>query len=140
MKHTKSARSKLMFNTKKTVHQDIHENEVAYSGTVTVVTHMTIVVFIPALDVEVDVKRNPDASVQNGSVPEVGDIATVQVVLEDGNYNATAAMFVPQQDIKEDIPVTDDDLLLLDDDNEDTEEYDWYNEPPAKDFGNLDID
>lgn len=129
-----------MFNTKKTVHQDIHENEVAYSGTVTVVTHMTIVVFIPALDVEVDVKRNPDASVQNGSVPEVGDIATVQVVLEDGNYNATAATFVPQQDIKEDIPVTDDDLLLLDDDNEDTEEYDWYNEPPAKDFGNLDID
>lgn len=129
-----------MFNTKKTVRQDIHENEVAYSGTVTAVTHMTIVVFIPALDVEVDVKRNPDASVQNGSVPEVGDIATVQVVLEDGDYNATAATFVPQQDIKEDIPVTDDDLLLLDDDNEDTEEYDWYNEPPAKDFGNLDID
>lgn len=129
-----------MFNTKKTVRQDIHENEVAYSGTVTAVTHMTIVVFIPALDIEVDVKRNPDASVQNGSVPEVGDIATVQVVLEDGDYNATAATFVPQQDIKEDIPVTDDDLLLLDDDNEDTEEYDWYNEPPAKDFGNLDID
>ena len=129
-----------MFNTKKTVRQDIHENEVAYSGTVTAVTHMTIVVFIPALDVEVDVKRNPDASVQNGSVPEVGDIATEQVALEDGDYNATAAAFVPQQDIKEDIPVTDDDLLLLDDDNEDTEEYDWYNEPPAKDFGNLDID
>lgn len=129
-----------MFNTKKTVRQDIHENEVAYSGTVTAVTHMTIVVFIPALDVEVDVKRNPDVSVQNGSVPEVGDIATVQVVLEDGDYNATAATFVPQQDIKEDIPVTDDDLLLLDDDNEDTEEYDWYNEPPAKNFGNLDID
>lgn len=93
-----------MFNTKKTVRQDIHENEVAYSGTVTAVTHMTIVVFIPALDVEVDVKRNPDASVQNGSVPEVGDIATVQVVLEEGDYNATAATFVPQQDIKEDIP------------------------------------
>lgn len=129
-----------MFNTKKTVRQDIHENEVAYSGTVTAVTHMTIVVFIPALDVEVDVKRNPDASVQNGSVPEVGDIATVQVVLEDGDYNATAATFVQQQDIKEDIPVTDDDLLLLDDDDEDIEEYDWYNEPPADDFGNLDID
>lgn len=129
-----------MFNTKKTVRQDIHENEVAYSGTVTAVTHMTIVVFIPALDVEVDVKRNHDASVQNGSVPEVGDITTVQVVLEDGDYNATAATFVPQQDIKEDIPVTDDDLLLLDDDNEDTEEYDWYNEPPAEDFGNWDID
>lgn len=129
-----------MFNTKKTVRQDIHENEVAYSGTVTAVTHMTIVVFIPALDVEVDVKRNHDASVQNGSVPEVGNITTVQVVLEDGDYNATAATFVPQQDIKEDIPVTDDDLLLLDDDDEDTEEYDWYNEPPAEDFGNLDID
>lgn len=129
-----------MFNTKKTVCQDIHENEVAYSGTVTAVTHMTIVVFIPALDVEVDVQRNPDASVQNGSVLEVGDIATVQVVFEDGDYNATAATFVPQQDIKEDIPVTDGDLLLLDDDNEDTEEYDWYNEPPAEDFVNLDID
>lgn len=63
-----------------------------------------------------DVKRNPDASVQNGSVPEVGDIATVQIVLEDGDY--TAATFVPQQDIREDIPVTDDDLLLLDDDDE----------------------
>ena len=106
----------------------------------TAVTHMTIVVFIPALDVEVDVQRNPDASVQNGSVPEVGDIATVQVVLEDGDYDATAATFVPQQDIKEDIPVTDDDFLLLGDDNENTEEYDWYNEPPAEDFGNLDID
>lgn len=129
-----------MFNTKKTVRQDIHENEVAYSGTVTAVTHMTIVVFIPSLDVEVDVKRNPDASVQNGSVPEVEDIATVQVVLEDGDYAAIAATFVPQQDIREDIPVTDDDLLLLDDEDEDTEEYDLYNEPPAEDFGNLDID
>lgn len=64
----------------------------------------------------------------------------MQVVLEDGDYAATTATFVPQQDIKKDIPVTDDDLLLLDDDNEDTEEYDWYNEPPAEDFGNLDID
>lgn len=129
-----------MFNPKKTVRQDIHENEAAYSGTVTTVTHKTIVVFIPALDVEVDVQRNPDTSVQNGSVPEVGDIATVQIVLEDGDYTATAATFVPQQDIREDIPVTDDDLLLLDDDDEETGEYDWYNEPPADDFGNLDID
>lgn len=129
-----------MFNTKKTVRQDIHENEVAYSSTVTAVTHMTIVVFIPALDVEVDVKRNPDASVQNGSVPEVGDIATVQVVLEEGDYNATAATFVPQQDIKEDIPVTDDDFFDDDLDDEKAEEYDWYNEPPADDFGNWDID
>lgn len=129
-----------MFNPKRTVRQNIHGNEAAYSGTVTTVTHKTIVVFIPALDVEVDVQRNPDASVQNGSVPEVGDIATVQIVLEDGDYTATAATFVPQQDIREDIPVTDDDLLLLDDEDEDTEEYDWYNEPPAEDFGNLDID
>lgn len=94
--------------------------------------------FIPALDVEVDVKRNPDASVQNGSVPEVGDIATVQIVLEDGDH--TTATFVPQQDIREDIPVTDDDLLLLDDEDEDAEEYDWQNERPVEDFGNLDID
>lgn len=129
-----------MFNTKKTVRQDIHENEVAYSGTVTAVTHMTIVVFIPALDVEVDVKRNHDASVQNGSVTEVGDIATVQVVLEDGDYAVTAATFVPKQDIREDIRVTEDDLLLLDDDDEEAEEYDWYNEPPAENFGNWDID
>lgn len=97
-------------------------------------------VFIPALDVEVDVKRNPDASVQNGSVPEVGDIAPVKVVLEGGDYAATAAMFVPQQDIREDIPVTDDDLLLLDDGDEEAEVYDGYNEPPVEDFGNLDID
>lgn len=49
---------------------------------------------------------------------------------------------MPQQDIREDIPVTDDDLLFLflDDDDEDTEEYDWYNEHPAEDFSNLDID
>lgn len=129
-----------MLKTKKTIRRNVHGSEAAYSGTVTVVTHKTIVVFIPALDVEVDVKRNPDASIQNGSVPEVGDIATVQVVLEYGDYNATAATFVPQQDIKEDIPVTDDDFLLLDDDNEEAEEYDWYNEPPVEDFGNLDID
>lgn len=61
----------------------------------TTVTHKTIVVFIPALDGEVDVQRNPDASVQNGSVPEVGDIATVKVVLDGGDYAATAATFVP---------------------------------------------
>lgn len=129
-----------MFNPKKTTRKVIHESEATYSGTVAAVTPKTIVVFIPALDVEVDVQRNPDASVQNGSVPEVGDIATVKVVLEGGDYAATAATFVPQQDIREDIPVTDDGLLLLDDDDEDTEEYDWYNEPPVEDFGNLDID
>lgn len=36
--------------------------------------------------------------------------------------------------IKEDIPVTDDDLLLLDNEDEDTEEYDRYNEPLVEDF------
>lgn len=129
-----------MLNTKKTTRQSNHKGEILYSGFVTVVTHKTIVLFIPALDVEVDVQRNSDASVQNGSVPEVGDIATVQIVLEDGDYTVVAATFVPQQDIRKDTPVTDDDLLLLDDKDEDTEEYDWYNEPPVEDFGNLDID
>ena len=106
----------------------------------TVVTHNTIVVFIPALDFEVDVQRNSTASVQNGSVPEVGNIATVQIVLEDGDYAATVATFVPQQDIREDIPLTDDDFFDDDLDDEEAEEYDWYNEPPVEDFGNLDID
>lgn len=129
-----------MLNTKKTIRRNIRGSEAAYSDIVTVVTNKTIVVFIPALDVEVDVQRNPDASVQNGSVPEVGDIANVKVVIEGGDYATAAATFVPQQDIREDIPVTDDDLLLLDDEDEDTEEYDWYNEPPVEDFGNWDID
>lgn len=77
---------------------------------------------------------------QNGLVPEVWDIAAVQVVLEDSGGVITAATFMPQQDSIEDIPVTDDDLLLLDDEDEDTEEYDWQNEPPTEDFDNLDID
>lgn len=111
-----------------------------HTGTVTAITHKTIVVFIPALDVEVDVQRNPDASVQSGSAPEVGDIATVQIVLEDDDYTATAATFVSLQDIREDIPVTDDDFFDDDLDDEKAEEYDWYNEPPAEDFGNWDID
>lgn len=97
-------------------------------------------VFVPALDAEVDVQRNPNVSVQNSSVPEVGDSTTVQAVLEDGDYTVVAATFVPQQDIRKGTPVTDDDLLLLDDEDEDTDEHDWYNEPPAEDFGNLDID
>lgn len=73
-------------------------------------------------------------------IPIVGGLATVQVALRDGDIITIAATFVPQQDIREDIPVTDDDLLLLDDEDEDTEEYDWRNEPPTEDFGNLDID
>lgn len=64
----------------------------------------------------------------------------MQVVLEDGDYAATAAMFVPQQDIREDIPLTDDDFFDDDLDDEEAEEYEWYNEPPVEDFGNLDID
>lgn len=47
-----------MLNTEKITLQNIHGNEVAYSGTVTAVTHKTIVVFIPVLDVEVDVQCN----------------------------------------------------------------------------------
>lgn len=129
-----------MPDTKKSILQSNHRSETLYSGFVTVVTHNTIVVFIPALDFEVDVQRNSTASVQNGSVPEVGNIATVQIVLEDGDYAATVATFVPQQDIREDIPLTDDDFFDDDLDDEEAEEYDWYNEPPVEDFGNLDID
>lgn len=84
-----------MFNPKKTTRKVIHESEATYSGTVAAVTPKTIVVFIPALDVEVNAQRNPDTSVQNGSIPGVGDIATVQVVLGDGDFVVTAATFVP---------------------------------------------
>lgn len=87
--------TRTVLNTKKTIHQNVHGSESLYSGFATAVSPKTIVVFIPALDVETDVQRNSTASVQNGSVPEVGDIATVQVVLEDGDYDATAATFVP---------------------------------------------
>lgn len=59
-----------MLNTKKTTRQSTHWNEVTYSGTVNTVTHKTIVVFIQALDVDVDVQRNPDTSVQNASAPK----------------------------------------------------------------------
>lgn len=129
-----------MFNPKITICQSNHGNEAAYSGSVTAVTPpKTIMVFIQALDVDVDVQRNLGASVQNGSVPEVGDIATVQIVLEDGDYAATAVTFVPQQDIREDVPLNDEDFFDDDLDDEEAEEYDWYNEPPVEDFGNLDI-
>lgn len=45
-----------MLKTKKTIRRNVHGSEAAYSGNVTVVTHKTIVVFIPALDVDVDVR------------------------------------------------------------------------------------
>lgn len=64
----------------------------------------------------------------------------MQAVLKGGNYVVTAVTFVSQQDNRENIPVTDDDLLFLDNDDEETGEYDWYNEPPVEDFSNLDID
>ena len=61
----KEARQKTMFNTKNTISQNIHGNEAAYFGTVTTVTPKTIVVFIPALDVEVDIQHNPTALDRN---------------------------------------------------------------------------
>lgn len=65
----------------------------------------------------------------------------MQIVLEGGDYAATVVTFVPQQDNREDIPANEnDDLLLLNDEDEDTEKYDWQNESPVEDFGNLDID
>lgn len=111
-----------------------------HSGTVTAITPKTIVVFLPALDLEVDMPARTNDSTKNIRIPTVGDIATVQVALQDGDIVVTAATFVPKQDNREDIPVTDDDLLLLDDEDEDAEEYDWYNEPLVENFGNLDID
>lgn len=71
--------------------------------------------------------------------PEIWDSTTVQAVLKGGDYAVTAATSVPQEDIREVIPVTDNNLLLLDDDEE-AEKCDWYNEHPAENFGNLDID
>ena len=79
-----------MFNPKKATNPHIHGNGAAYSGTVTAVTHMTIVVFIPALDVEVDVKRNPDASIQNGSAPKY------EILLLCRLCSKTATMLSPQ--------------------------------------------
>lgn len=53
-----------MLNTKKTTRKSNHGSESTYFDSVTAVTSKTIVVFIPALDVEVDVQRNPDASIR----------------------------------------------------------------------------
>ena len=97
-------------------------------------------VFLTTLDLEVDVPVRTNDSTQNIRIPTVGNLATVQVALQDDDIIVTAATFMPQQDSIEDIPVTDDDLLLLDDEDEDTEKYDWQNEPPTEDFDNLDID
>lgn len=128
-----------MFNTKKTVRQDIHENEATYSGTVTTITPKTIVVFLPALDIEVDVAIHTNNPSQNVKTPAVGDIAAVQATLRDGDIIATAATFVPQQDIREDVPASEDDDFFDYDDDE-AEEYDWYSEPPAEDFGFWEYD
>lgn len=111
-----------------------------HSGTVTTITSKTIVVFVPALNLEVDVLYHVDGLTQNVKIPAVGDIATVQVALRDGDIIVTTAIFTPQQDIREDIPANEDDDFFDYDDDEDTEEYDWYNEPPAEDFGNWNID
>jgi len=45
-----------MLKTKKTTRQSTRGSEVTYSGSVTAVTPKTIVVFMSALDVEVDVQ------------------------------------------------------------------------------------
>ena len=96
-----------------------------HTGTVTAITPKTIVVFLPALDFEVDVSVRTNDSTQNIRIPIVGDLATVQVALRDGDIIAIAATFVPQQDIRKDIHTSeDDDFILLDDDGEDAEEYD----------------
>lgn len=82
-----------------------------------------------------------DGVVQNIKIPTVGDPATVQIALQNDGIIVTAATFVPQQDNREDIPANEnDDLLLLNDEDEDTEKYDWQNEPHTEDFDNLDTD
>lgn len=45
-----------MLNTKKTICQNNHSSEVLYSGFVTAVTPKAIMVFMSALDAEVDVQ------------------------------------------------------------------------------------
>lgn len=69
-----------MFNTKKTVRQDIHENEAAYSGTVTTVTHKTIVVFIPALDVEEVLSKTIEAC------RKANGIRTSEIIGDHGHF------------------------------------------------------
>lgn len=71
--------------------------------------------------------------------PAVVDIATVQIALQDGDIIAIAA-FVSQQDIRKDIPTSEDDDLFLLDDNDEDEKYDLDNELDTKDFWNCDID
>lgn len=105
-----------------------------HSGTVTAITPKTIVVFLPAFDLEVDVPIHTNEPAQNVKIPAVGDLATIQVMFQDGDLVATAATFVPQQDIREDIHASEDDDFFDYDDDE-VEEYDWYSEPPAEDFG-----
>lgn len=104
-----------MLNTKKTTRKSNHGSESTYSGSVTAVTSKTIVVFIPALDLEVDVPIRANNSSQNVKAPTVGDIATVQVALRDGDAIAIAATFAPWQDIGKGASIDNDDLLLLDD-------------------------
>ena len=55
-----------------------------HSGTVTAITPKTIVVFLPALDLEVDVPIQTNDSIKNVKAPAVGSHATVQVAFEDG--------------------------------------------------------
>lgn len=86
-----------------------------HSGTVTVITPKNIVVFLPALDIEVDVPIHTNNPSQNVKTPAVGDIATVQVALRDGDAIAIVATFAPWQDIGKDASIDNDDLLLLDD-------------------------
>lgn len=88
---------------------------VTHSGTVTAITPKNIVVFLPTLELEVDVPIRTNNSSQNVKIPEVGDTAAVQVTLRDGDAIVIAAIFAPQQNVSEDISTDNDDLLLLDD-------------------------
>ena len=98
-----------------------------------------IVVFLPTLDLEVDMLRHAEDLTKDIKIPAVGDIATVQIALQDGDIIAIAA-FVSQQNIRKDIPTSEDDDLFLLDGNDEDEKYDLDNELDTKDFWNCNID
>lgn len=98
-----------------------------------------IVVFLPTLDLEVDMLRHAEDLTKDIKIPAVGDIATVQIILQDGDIIAIAA-FVSQQNIRKDIPTSEDDDLFLLDGNDEDEKYDLDNELDTKDFWNCNID
>jgi hypothetical protein len=59
---------------------------------VTVITPKTIVVFLPALDIKVDVPIHANNPSQNIKTQAVGDLDTIQVALRDSDIIATTLL------------------------------------------------